>query len=66
VEPASTTNPPSISIPSFNLSDIAGTDPAQMLNDASPALRAALERQYSQEMRASHTGGFNSFIDPDL
>lgn len=49
----------------LSLSEIADTDVEQLLADASPALRATLERCYSPQS-LENPGGFNSFIDADL
>ncbi|MFQ6329470.1 hypothetical protein ACLMAL_25505 [Nocardia sp. CWNU-33] len=46
-----------------NLAELAGLDPQQLTADASPALRAALERQLTKS-GAERNHPFNSYINP--
>ncbi|SDZ65165.1 hypothetical protein SAMN05421684_7948 [Asanoa ishikariensis] len=46
------------------LAELVNEDLEEILADASPALRASLERQYSAD--ADNKFGFCSFLDADL
>jgi hypothetical protein len=46
----------------FNLSEITEVEPGRLIENVSPALRSALERQLAHAHDGHREGGFNSFL----
>jgi hypothetical protein len=47
------------------LSDLTEAELEELMSNASPGLRAALERASSPEAELGNVAGFNSFVDYD-